>query len=78
MSEAIALSCYGMENNFGSPFHAIMVKDNPIIGRGRTQVTSSDDPTTHAEIIAIRDACRNLDTSSLSKAPRFKTIVFLY
>lgn len=43
----------------GGPFGAIVVKDNKIIGRGTNQVTSWNDPTAHAEVVAIRDACNH-------------------
>jgi tRNA(Arg) A34 adenosine deaminase TadA len=60
MREAIRCSAQGMENNEGGPFGAVVVKDGKIIGRGNNCVTSSNDPTAHAEVVAIRDACRNL------------------
>ncbi|MFN8248374.1 MAG: nucleoside deaminase [Ferruginibacter sp.] len=65
MQEAIALSRHGMENNHGGPFGCIIVKDDEIVGRGNNQVTSTNDPTAHAEVVAIRDACRNLGTFQL-------------
>jgi guanine deaminase len=65
MQEAINLSIKGMENNEGGPFGAIVVKDGKIIGRGNNKVTSSNDPTAHAEVVAIRDACKNLGTFQL-------------
>ena len=60
MQEAIALSKTGMENNDGGPFGCIVVKGNDIIGRGNNKVLCNNDPTAHAEITAIRDACKNL------------------
>ncbi|MCE3281344.1 MAG: tRNA-specific adenosine deaminase [Chitinophagaceae bacterium] len=63
--EAIELSRKGMMNNHGGPFGCIVVKGNEIVGKGNNQVTSSNDPTAHAEIVAIRDACRNLATFQL-------------
>ena len=60
MQEAIRLARLGMENNEGGPFGAVVVKDGEIIGRGYNQVSSSNDPTAHAEVVAIRDACKNL------------------
>lgn len=65
MQEAINLSIKGMENNEGGPFGAIVVKDGKIVGRGNNKVTSSNDPTAHAEVVAIRDACKNLGTFQL-------------
>ena len=65
MREAIRLSVQMMRRGKGGPFGAIVVKGNKIVGRGSNQVTSSNDPTAHAEIVAIRDACRRLETFSL-------------
>jgi guanine deaminase len=65
MHEAVLLSARGITNNEGGPFGCVIVKDNQIIGRGYNQVTSANDPTAHAEIIAIRDACKHLETFSL-------------
>jgi guanine deaminase len=65
MMEAIALSQNGVRNNEGGPFGCIIVKDDTIIGRGNNKVTSSNDPTAHAEVVAIRDACKNLGTFQL-------------
>src|SRR5688500_2924263 len=65
MQEAIRLSIEHMRNGDGGPFGAIVTKDGKIIGRGWNQVTSSNDPTAHAEIVAIREACRNLNTFQL-------------
>ncbi len=65
LKEAIALSRKGMENNEGGPFGAVIVKDGKIVGRGNNRVTSSNDPTAHAEVVAIRDACKNLDSFQL-------------
>lgn len=65
MSEAIALSQNGVRNNEGGPFGCIIVKDDVIVGRGNNKVTSSNDPTAHAEVVAIRDACKNLNTFQL-------------
>jgi len=60
MKEAISLSEKGVQDNEGGPFGCIIVKDNKIIGRGNNKVTSTNDPTAHAEIIAIREACNTL------------------
>jgi guanine deaminase len=65
MMEAIALSHKGIENNEGGPFGCIVVKNNIIIGRGNNKVTLTNDPTAHAEIIAIRDACKNISSFQL-------------
>ena len=60
MQEAINLSRKGLEQNEGGPFGCIIVKNDKIVGRGNNQVTSTNDPTAHAEVVAIRDACRHL------------------
>jgi guanine deaminase len=66
MQETIQLARKGMQNNQGGPFGAIIVKNNEIISRGNNQVTSSNDPTAHAEIVAIRNACKVLNTFQLN------------
>lgn len=65
MKEAVALSEKGMNNDEGGPFGCVIVKDGKIIGRGNNKVLSTNDPTAHAEIVAIRDACKNLITFQL-------------
>lgn len=65
MKEAISLAKHNMITNAGGPFGAVIVKDGEIIGRGNNQVTSTNDPTAHAEVVAIRDACRNLNNFQL-------------
>ena len=65
MREAIRLSMQMMRRGKGGPFGAVVVKGNKIVGRGGNQVTSANDPTAHAEIVAIRDACRLLKTFCL-------------
>lgn len=65
MMEAIALSKKAIENNEGGPFGCIVVKNNEIIGRGNNKVILENDPTSHAEIVAIRDACKMLGTFQL-------------
>ncbi len=59
MREAIRLATENVQNG-GGPFGAIVVRDGEIIGRGTNRVTVSKDPTAHAEINAIRDACSRL------------------
>src|SRR5687767_8744744 len=58
MQEAIRLSVEMMRAGKGGPFGAVVVRDGEIISRGWNQVTSTNDPTAHAEIVAIREACR--------------------
>ena len=65
MKEAIALSKAGMENNDSGPFGCVIVKGDEIIGRGNNKVLCNNDPTAHAEITAIRDACKNLSSFQL-------------
>lgn len=65
MLKAIEYAQKGMDNNEGGPFGAIVVKDGKIVGRGNNKVTSTNDPTAHAEVVAIRDACKNLKTFQL-------------
>ncbi len=60
MREAIEMAKKGMLNDEGGPFGAVIVKDGQIIGRGNNRVTSTNDPTAHAEVVAIRDACSHL------------------
>jgi len=66
MREAIRLSIHMMRRNKGGPFGAVVVKGAKIVGRGCNRVTSNNDPTAHAEIVAIRDACRRLRTFELN------------
>jgi guanine deaminase len=60
MREAIRLSLEKMRAGEGGPFGAVVVQDGEIIGRGWNQVTSTNDPTAHAEVVAMREACRRL------------------
>ena len=65
MREAIRISMAKMRANCGGPFGAVVVRKGKIVGRGWNQVTSTNDPTAHAEVTAIRDACRRLKTFQL-------------
>ena len=65
MHEAITLSRRGLLHNEGGPFGCVIVQDDKIVGRGNNRVTSSNDPTAHAEVVAIRDACQHLGTFQL-------------
>jgi len=67
MREAIKLAEENLKSGKGGPFGAIVVKDGIIVGKGSNSVTSSNDPTAHAEINAIRDACKNLNTFQLEE-----------
>ena len=66
MQRAVWLSRRGVELGHGGPFGAVIVRDDAIVGEGWNEVLKSNDPTAHAEIVAIRHACRELDTYDLS------------
>lgn len=66
MLAAIELSKNGIMNNDGGPFGCVVVKDGVIVGKGWNKVTSTNDPTAHAEVTAIRDACTTLGTFQLN------------
>jgi tRNA(Arg) A34 adenosine deaminase TadA len=65
MKVAIDLASENSSKNTGGPFGAIVVKDGEIVGRGVNKVTATNDPTAHAEVEAIRDATKNLNTFNL-------------
>ena len=65
MREAIRLSRQKMQAGAGGPFGAVVVRNNEIIARGWNRVTSANDPTAHAEVTAIRAACKKLRTFQL-------------
>ncbi len=65
MRRAIELAQKGMETGAGGPFGAVVVKDGAIVGEGSNLVTSTNDPTAHAEVTAIRAACQNLNSFQL-------------
>src|SRR6201992_3462101 len=65
--EAVELAKNGVENGLGGPFGCVIVRDGILVGRGSNQVTSTNDPTAHAEVMAIRDACRSLGSYQLSE-----------
>ncbi len=66
MAKAISLAEENVLLTHGGPFGAVIVKDGKIVGTGRNEVTVDNDPTAHAEIVAIRDAAKNLGTFDLS------------
>jgi len=68
MRRAIALSREHMDAGHGGPFGAVVVKDGEIVGEGWNEVTSANDPTAHAEVMAIRAACKRLNTFDLRGA----------
>lgn len=65
MQRAIELARSGMQSGKGGPFGCVIVKDGEIIGEGSNGVTSTNDPTAHAEVVAIRQACTNLNSFQL-------------
>ena len=65
MSEAIRLGEEAMRTNRGGPFGCVVVRRGEIVGRGENRVTSACDPTAHAEVTAIREACQKLDAYRL-------------
>ena len=66
MKKAIELSEKNLTKMDGGPFGACVVKDGKIIGKGSNHVLKNNDPTAHAEIMAIRDACKNIKSYDLS------------
>jgi tRNA(Arg) A34 adenosine deaminase TadA len=66
MQMAVDLARHGMNQGVGGPFGCIIVKGDTVVGRGCNSVASLNDPTAHAEVMAIRDACKNLKTFQLT------------
>ena len=66
MKVADNLAKDNLKTNVGGPFGACIVKDDKIVGSGSNHVLANNDPTAHAEVMAIRDACKNLKTYDLS------------
>ena len=71
MREAIRLAKQGVRTNRGGPFGCVVVRRGRIVARGTNQVTSSNDPTAHAEVTAIRGACGRLGTFKLDDCELF-------
>lgn len=65
MDKAVKLALESAQTKNGGPFGAIIVKNGEIVGIGKNSVTTKNDPTAHAEVMAIRDACQNLNTFQL-------------
>lgn len=65
MRAAIRLAEEGLQAGRGGPFGCVVVRRGEIVGRGQNRVTSTNDPTAHAEVLAIRDACARLGTFAL-------------
>lgn len=73
MRRAVALSRVKMLEGEGGPFAALVARDGEVLGEGWNRVTSDNDPTAHAEIVAIRAACEALGTFSLERAVLYTT-----
>lgn len=73
MRRAIALALDNVRSARGGPFAALVAKDGKVIGEGANSVTSANDPTAHAEIVAIRAACRALGTFQLTDCELYTT-----
>lgn len=73
MDEAIKEAIYGIKHEHGGPFGAVIVKDGKIVGKGHNEVLHNNDPTCHGEIMAIKDACKNLKTFDLSGTTIYTT-----
>ncbi len=73
MKEAIALSLESVRSGKGGPFGAVIVKNESIVAKAHNQVTSTNDPTAHAEILAIRNACQLLNTFQLKGCEIYTT-----
>ncbi len=71
--KAIELAKLGVKNLEGGPFGAVVVKNNKIVGYGNNKVLKEKDPTAHAEVIAIRDACKKLNTHDLTDCVIYST-----
>lgn len=65
MEEAIKLAVDNVKSGKGGPFGAVIVKNGEIIARGANHVTTTNDPTAHAEVVAIREACKKLNSFQL-------------
>lgn len=73
MQAAIELARKGMNSGHGGPFGSVIVKGDAIVGRGYNSVLLENDPTAHAEVVAIRDACRHLNTFQLAGCELYTT-----
>ncbi len=73
MAMAIDLAVQNVRAGRGGPFAAVVVKDGAIVAAGANQVTSTNDPTAHAEVVAIREACRKLSSFQLDGCDLYTT-----
>jgi len=74
MSAAIEEAKRGFKRGHGAPFGAVIVKNNEIVGVGHNEVDKKKDPTYHAELVAIRSACKKLKTFDLSNCVMYTTL----
>lgn len=73
MREAIALALENVRSGAGGPFAALIVKDQQVVAKGTNRVTSANDPTAHAEIVVIREACQVLRNFQLEGCELYST-----
>jgi guanine deaminase len=73
MARAIQASLENIRSGVGGPFAAVVVKDGKIIAEGTNRVTSTNDPTAHAEVVAIREACKKLGHFELTNCEIYTT-----
>jgi guanine deaminase len=73
MRRAIALGLENVRTGRGGPFAALVVKDGSVVAEGANRVTTTNDPTAHAEVVAIREACRRLGDFQLSGCDLYTT-----
>ena len=73
MQQAISEAQAGIHAGHGGPFGCVIVKDSKVIGSGHNEVLKQRDPTCHGEVVAIRDACKNLNSHDLSGAVLYTT-----
>ena len=73
LNEAFDLAYQSLRTNIGGPFGAVVVRDGKILGKGGNRVIIQNDPTAHAEIVAIREACTNIGHFDLSGAVLYAT-----
>lgn len=73
MRRAIELSVRNLDDGAGGPFGAVVVKGSHIIGEGTNRVTSTNDPSAHAEVVAIREACGKVESFQLSGCELYTT-----
>ncbi|WP_456426795.1 nucleoside deaminase [Rhodocaloribacter sp.] len=73
MREAIAMAVENVQSGRGGPFAALVVRGDEIVGRGTNRVTTTNDPTAHAEVVAIREACRRLGAFHIAGCDLYTT-----